>query len=131
MAPVSVGFHPAAAQEAGAAYDWYAARDIFAAHAFREELRHAVDAVARNPLTWPRHGRRARRYVFPRFPFSLRYRMRDDEVEICGSRQAAAGLLAVSTVSRRTSRSTGALARKRSPRPVSANVRRTERVTDR
>ena len=64
------------------AYDWYAARDLSAAHAFREELRHAVDVVTNNPLTWPRHGRRARRYVFPRFPFSLVYRLRGDEIEV-------------------------------------------------
>ena len=61
MAPAAVRFHPAAAQEAESAYDWYAARNPSAAHGFREELRHAVDAVADNPLTWPRHGSRARR----------------------------------------------------------------------
>ncbi len=82
MAPATVRFHPAAAQEAELAYYWYAARDLSAAHAFREELRHAVDAVAQTPLTWPRHGRRARRYVFPLFPFSLVYRIRADEVEV-------------------------------------------------
>jgi plasmid stabilization system protein ParE len=82
MAPVTVRFHPAAAQEAELAYDWYAARDLFAAHGFREELGHAVNAVAGNPRTWPRYGRRARRYVFPRFPFSLVYRLRGDEVEV-------------------------------------------------
>jgi plasmid stabilization system protein ParE len=82
MAPTPVRFHPAAAQEAESAYDWYAARDIRVANAFREELQHAVDVVARDPLTWPRHGRRARRYIFPRFPFSLVYRMRDDSVEV-------------------------------------------------
>jgi plasmid stabilization system protein ParE len=43
MAPVAVRFHPAAAQEAESAYAWYAGRDPFAAHGFREELRHAVD----------------------------------------------------------------------------------------
>src|SRR2546428_5034526 len=82
MAPAAVRFHPAAAQEAESAYDWYAARNPSAAHGFREELRHAVDAVADNPLTWPRHGSRARRYVFPRFPFSLVYRLRGDGVEV-------------------------------------------------
>ena len=82
MAPAVVGFHPAAAQEAESAYDWYAARNPSAANGFREELRHAVDAVADNPLTWPSHGSRVRRYVFPRFPFSLVYRLRGDEVEI-------------------------------------------------
>jgi plasmid stabilization system protein ParE len=82
MAPATVRFHPAAAQEAESAYDWYAARDRSAAHAFRDELAHAVDAVAQNPLMWPRFGRRTRRYVFPLFPFSLVYRIRDDEVEV-------------------------------------------------
>ena len=82
MAPAPVRFHPAAAQETESAYDWYAARDLRVAHAFREELQHAVDVVARNPLTWPRHGRRARRYIFPRFPFSLVYRMRGEDVEV-------------------------------------------------
>ena len=82
MVPAAVRFHPAAAQEAESAYDWYAARDAAAAHGFREELRHAVDAVADNPRTWPRHGSRARRYVFPRFPFSLVYRLRGEEVEV-------------------------------------------------
>jgi toxin ParE1/3/4 len=41
-----------------------------------------VDAVADKPRTWPRYGNRARRYVFPRFPFILVYRLRGDEVEI-------------------------------------------------
>ncbi|MGH2400563.1 MAG: type II toxin-antitoxin system RelE/ParE family toxin, partial [bacterium] len=68
MTPATVGFHPAAAQEAESAYDWYAARDLSAAHAFREELQHAVDAVTQNPLMWPRHGRHTRRYVLPLYP---------------------------------------------------------------
>ncbi len=82
MPQAAVRFHPAAAQEAEAAYDWYAARNAVAAHGFRDELRHAVSAVAENPGTWPRYGTRARRYVFPRFPFSLVYVQRDDEVEV-------------------------------------------------
>jgi len=82
MPRAAVRFHPAAAEEAEAAYDWYAARSPAAAFGFRDELRHAVEAVAENPRTWPRHGTRARRYIFPRFPFSLVYVRRDDEVEV-------------------------------------------------
>jgi plasmid stabilization system protein ParE len=82
MAPAAIRFHPAAAQEAEGAYEWYAAREPDVAHGFREELRHAVDAVAENPGTWPRQGHRARRYVFPRFPFSLVYVLRRDDVEV-------------------------------------------------
>jgi plasmid stabilization system protein ParE len=73
MASAAVRFHPAAAQEAESTYDWYAARSPEAAHGFREELRRAIDAVAASPRTWPRYGSRARRYVFPRYPFSLVY----------------------------------------------------------
>jgi len=76
MAPAAVRFHPAAAQEAESAYDWYAARNPAVAHGFLEELRHAVAAVAENPRAWLRYGDRARRYVFPRFPFSLVYVLR-------------------------------------------------------
>ena len=60
MVSAAIRFHPAAEQEAEAAYNWYAARDPSVAHGFREELRHAVDAVAENPDTWPRYGSRAR-----------------------------------------------------------------------
>lgn len=82
MAPPAVRFHPAAAQEAESTYDWYAARNAAAAHGFRDELRRAIDMVAANPRTWPRYGGRARRYVFPRYPFSLVYILRGDDVEI-------------------------------------------------
>jgi plasmid stabilization system protein ParE len=82
MAPSAVRFHPAAAQEVESTYEWYAARDVSAAHGFREELRQAVDVVAESPQTWPRYGRRARRYVFPRYPFSLVYIVRGDVIEV-------------------------------------------------
>jgi toxin ParE1/3/4 len=87
VTPATVEFHPAAAQEAESAYDWYVARNLAAAHAFREELRHAVEAVAQNPRMWPRYGRRARRYVFPLYPFSLVYRMRGDDFEVARCRE--------------------------------------------
>jgi len=82
MAPSAVRFHPAAAQEVESTYEWYAARDVSAAHGFREELRQAVDAVLASPQTWPRYGSRARRYVFPRYPFSLIYVVRGDGIEV-------------------------------------------------
>ena len=82
MARAAVRFHPAAAQEAEAAYEWYAEHSSAAAHGFREELRHAVEAVAEAPERWPRYGAHARRYLFPRFPFSLVYRLHANEVEV-------------------------------------------------
>ena len=82
MAPSAVGFHPAAAQEVESTYEWYAAQDVSAAHGFREELRQALDVVVESPQTWPRYGRRARRYVFPRYPFTLVYILRGDVIEV-------------------------------------------------
>ena len=41
-----------------------------------------MDAVAANPEIWPRFSRRARRYVFPRYPFSLVYILRGAEIQI-------------------------------------------------
>ena len=82
MAAAAVRFHPAAAQEAESTYDGYAARNAAAAHGFREELRQAIDAVTASPRTWPRYGSRARRYVFPRYPFSLVYILRNDDIEV-------------------------------------------------
>jgi len=82
MVAAAVRFHPAAAQEAESTYDWYAARNPAAAHGFREELRQAIDAVGANPRTWPRYSNRARRYVFPRYPFSLVYILRRDDIEV-------------------------------------------------
>jgi len=82
MVAAAVRFHPAAAQEAESTYDWDAARNPAAAHGFREELRQAIDAVGANPRTWPRYSNRARRYVFPRYPFSLVYILRRDDIEV-------------------------------------------------
>ena len=82
MAAAAVKFHPAAVEEAIAAYDWYTARSLAAARGFRDELTHAVDAVTEDPERWPRYGAHARRYLFPRFPFSLIYRVRGKEVEV-------------------------------------------------
>lgn len=82
MPRVAVRFHAAAAEEGYAAFAWYAERSLAAAEGFREELRHAVDAISDAPERWPRYGANARRYVFPRFPFSLVYVVRNGGVEI-------------------------------------------------
>src|SRR6266511_6154835 len=82
MASAAVRFHPAAAQEAESTYDWYAARSPEAAHGFREELGRAIAAIETSPRAWPRYGSRARRYVFPRYPFSLVYILLGEDIEV-------------------------------------------------
>jgi plasmid stabilization system protein ParE len=75
-------FHPAAAEEAGGALEWYAARSPRAAVAFLSELEHAVAQVRATPERWPRVAGRVRRYIFPRFPFSLVYRLTSSSIEV-------------------------------------------------
>jgi plasmid stabilization system protein ParE len=77
-----VEFHPAAAQEAVIARQWYAERSLVAARAFLRELTHAVKQVAEAPDRWPNYEHDTRRYVFPRFPFSIIYRVVGDKIQI-------------------------------------------------
>jgi plasmid stabilization system protein ParE len=75
-------FHPAAAAEADRARHWYAARNPHAAAAFVAELEHAAARVREAPNRWPRLTARARRYIFPNFPFSLVYRVKPPVIEV-------------------------------------------------
>lgn len=64
------------------AFEWYAQRSAAAAEGFRRELGRAVEVVSAAPMRWPRYAGRTRRYVFPRFPYSLVYRLSGDDVEV-------------------------------------------------
>ena len=61
---------------------WYADRNARAAAGFLSELEHAMDRVREAPERWPRVAGQARRYVFPRFPFSLVYRVTPNMIEV-------------------------------------------------
>jgi plasmid stabilization system protein ParE len=75
-------FHPAAQEEADRAREWYAARSKVAAAGFISDLEHAVGRVREAPERWPRIAGGMRRYVFPRYPFNLVYRVTPEFVEI-------------------------------------------------
>ena len=77
-----IEFHPRALEEAQAARDWYAERSLVASKAFLLELHHAVEQLAENPERWPQYEAGTRRYVFPRFPFSLIYRVLGEKIQI-------------------------------------------------
>ena len=80
--PVEVRLHPSAEQELRAAYLWYLDRSIIVAEAFQFETDHAIEAISESPDRWPRLTESERRYVFPRFPFSLIYRVNSQFVEV-------------------------------------------------
>ena len=82
MANERIRFHPAAAAEVEAAARWYAERSPVAARAFATEVSACVERVGEAPERWARYLYDTRRYLFPHFPFSLIYRVRDGEIEI-------------------------------------------------
>lgn len=64
------------------ARQWYAERSPAVAEAFVVELDLAVERVREAPHRWPRYGIGARRYILPRFPFSMIYRMQAELIEV-------------------------------------------------
>jgi len=80
--PAELRLHPEAEQELRAAYLWYLERNPIVADSFAAEVDHAFEAVAENPNRWPRLQESIRRYVFPRFPFTLVYRQGPNIVEV-------------------------------------------------
>jgi len=80
--PVEVRLHPDAEGELRAAYLWYLDRSQIVAEAFQLEIDHAIQVISESPTRWPHVTESERRYVFPRFPFSLVYRVKPQIVEV-------------------------------------------------
>lgn len=87
----TVEFHEEAEEEAGAAVEWYAERNVAAARAFAEELKAAVVSIAEDPKRLPTLGPERFFFLLKRFPYLMVYRVSDDRVQV----------LAVAHVSRR------------------------------
>jgi plasmid stabilization system protein ParE len=79
---LEVEFHPAAELELLEAEDWYARRSRTAARAFFHEVALVVESALAAPERWPLFLHDTRRVVFPRFPYSLIYRLRDQRLQV-------------------------------------------------
>jgi toxin ParE1/3/4 len=77
-----VSFHPAAAAEVERAQAWYEERSVFAAAGFLQELTRAVHRIRSAPERHPAADHRTRRILLERYPFSVVYLIRRDEVII-------------------------------------------------
>jgi plasmid stabilization system protein ParE len=69
-----------AAEEVEHERQWYRKQSESAEASFLRELDHAIEAVLEAPHMWPEYMAGTRRYVFPKFPFSLVYFIEDDVV---------------------------------------------------
>lgn len=61
---------------------WYRGRSPAAEASLLRELDHALDAVTQSPHTWPPYLGGTRRYVFPKFPFSIVYFVEEGTVYV-------------------------------------------------
>ena len=75
----SVRFLPLARLEAIEAWDWYAQRSPGLGEAFLLEIDRAVELISDNPLHYPRMLADIRRVRLRRFPYSLFFRVIEDE----------------------------------------------------
>jgi len=82
MPDYRIEFHPNSIDEAVSAQHWYAERSKAASIAFVDELSHAVSKITEAPLRWPKYHSGTRRYIFPRYPFSLVYRIKFNQIEV-------------------------------------------------
>ncbi len=80
--PNKVRLHADAEQELREAYLWYLERSETVAEAFVSEVDHAIEVVAEHPNRWLRLSSSIRLYVFPRFPFTLVYRVSSNGIEV-------------------------------------------------
>jgi plasmid stabilization system protein ParE len=80
--PTEVRLHPEAEKELRIAYLWYLERNTTVAESFVAEVDHAIGVVGEKPVRWPKLTKSIRRYVFPRFPFMLVYRVKPTYVEV-------------------------------------------------
>jgi toxin ParE1/3/4 len=75
-------YHPQTRVESQEAVDWYRRRSRTAALEFRDELKSALLRLRKNPLTGSPYLYGTRRVVLDRFPFSLVYRERLNDIQI-------------------------------------------------
>jgi plasmid stabilization system protein ParE len=61
---------------------WYRERSVSAEAGFLNELDHAIEQVVAAPHQWPRFRFGTRRYVFPKYPFSLIYSLENDAINV-------------------------------------------------
>lgn len=75
-----IRFAEAANNELNDACDWFEQQQAGLGVRFRDEVREATLRIARYPLLFPVELEDVRRYVMNRFPYTLRYVLRGDEV---------------------------------------------------
>jgi plasmid stabilization system protein ParE len=60
--------------------DWYLERSLEASESFLREFERGLSLIRETPRLWPRFEAGTRRYVLRRFPYSIIYRERGEDL---------------------------------------------------
>jgi plasmid stabilization system protein ParE len=77
-----VSFHPRARDEVEEAQAWYEERSLLAAAGFLHEISVAVRRIGEAPHRYPAAMHGTRRVVLERFPFSIHYRVNENDIVV-------------------------------------------------
>jgi len=77
-----VSFHESAIEDARTARLWYSGNNPRLADEFMEEMERALAFIAKTPESWPSFEAGTRRFLLCRFPYSIIYRLRENEIEV-------------------------------------------------
>ena len=79
---LTLKFHPDVTKEIKASYEWYQDKALGLGSDFINELESGFEAIISLHDTWPIFSKGFRRYILPRFPFSVIYRKHDNSIYI-------------------------------------------------
>ncbi|AXS81605.1 type II toxin-antitoxin system RelE/ParE family toxin [Marinobacter sp. Arc7-DN-1] len=68
-----LNFHPSIYQEVQEAYSWYEQQAAGLGEVFIGELEAACESIRSLPETWPKFGKRTRRFLLTKFPYAVVY----------------------------------------------------------
>ena len=77
-----IAFHPDVEIDIQGSYAWYENELQGLGLQFVSELEHGFDAISYAPSTWVTFEHGFRRYILARFPFSIIYKEKEEEVFI-------------------------------------------------
>ena len=77
---MKLSFLEEALGEYDAAVDYYIKKSEVVTRRFVAEFESGVEVILANPLRWRKEGESARIYRMPNFPYSLIYRVAEEEV---------------------------------------------------
>jgi toxin ParE1/3/4 len=73
--------HPSAFEEIKATIKFYNSKVEGLGGLFLDEVERGIDLIKYSPKTWSKHNKHCHRFLLSKFPFSVIYRLKDQNIE--------------------------------------------------